>query len=536
MNRAARTYQLAKILTISQLRSRRSESGKSRIWDRPAFIMGADALAISLSWFVSFEILSLMPSTLDSSINTLARQVLAFLPLFVLALVLLAGIVFELNASSNFGSSDLVNWLPVSKSVYVAASASSVAWVYSPYLAVTTGVTLALAIQAQLVSAWIASFALSTILLLTGGFLIEILRASINRVYSVMSKRTGRATLVVRLALVIIVLIAFQAVFNPNLLFQLVNGFGGALNTAFFVPLVWPSLMVLAVIAGDVSRSIIFGSLSMLFVVLVFLIAVTVRSKYWSPSPAAIGFTSNHGYSPHYSRLGSFGFSGIEASILTKDFKGYVRQKELIPYLAMPFVLTAVLALQQFTGPSGGSHPQIPWMLAWFAGFVAIFLSSSSIGMEGKSFLNMYTMPLKPKEILLAKASSSLLLSLAGALLMTLVATVLSFQGLVFVLEMLLVGVMVSIQSVFLGLGFATRYSDFTVRPKPRYISPRGTFSAILIGTAALLITSAPILLLFESQPYLSLLISFISFTVVTILAYRYSLKGAGALMVEMKN
>lgn len=535
MNSPVRSYRLAKILLISQLRSSRSEAGKSRIWDRPAFILLVNALGISLAWLVTFEVLSVMPADLDSTVRTVSVQVLAFIPMFLLAMVLLAGIIFELNTSSRFASSDLVNWLPISKSEYVAASASSIAYIYSPYLFVAVGVTLALAIQTQHFLAWTVSFGLSAVALLTGGFLVEILRASINRVYSVMAKKTGRATLILRLALIIIMLVAFQVAFNPNFLFTVMSSVVGTLDAAFFVPVIWPSLAILGVIAGNMVTSIVYVSLTLVFVILLFFAAVSIRTKYWSPSLASVSLASKRGYAPRYSRLGRFGFSSAEASILSKDFKAYVRQKELIPFLALPFTLSAVLVLQQFTISSNTGNMDFSWLAAWLAAFSAIFVSASSIGIEGRNFSSMYVMPLQPKELVKAKASSSLTLAIGGALLMSLISAAftgfnprLSFQ--VFFLTIL-----GATQSVFVGLYFAVRHSDFTVRPKPRYISSWGTLKAALSGTGLVALLIAPMLLMFQSQPYESVLISSLVFLLTSILSYRYALKGASTLMREMR-
>jgi len=56
----------------------------------------------------------------------------------------------------------------------------------------------------------------------------------------------------------------------------------------------------------------------------------------------------------------------------------------------------------------------------------------------------------------------------------------------------------------------------------------------MIVGTVALVATSSPIMLLYESQPLFSLLISAVMFSVISVVAYRYSLKGAKTVMAEM--
>ena len=145
-------------------------------------------------------------------------------------------------------------------------------------------------------------------------------------------------------------------------------------------------------------------------------------------------------------------------------------------------------------------------------------------------------MPLAPKELIRAKAFTSLILSLAGALALSIVAAVFFEPTVAFLFKVLATSVLTSIQSVFMGLNFATRYSDFAERPRPRYITPGGMLKAMLAGIAAVVITSLPVLLFFESQPYLSFMLSVVLFSSITAAAYRYSLKGAQSLTMEMKN
>lgn len=532
MNPASRTYQLAKILIISELRTSRSKNGKKRAWERPSFILAADALAFGLSWFIAFEILSVLPSDIASLVGPLSQQLLAFLPIFALVMILLAGIMFELNASSRFASSDLVNWLPLSKTEYVSASAVSTSYVYSPYLFAAEGVALGLALFSGIFIGWIASSLLAVLSLFTGGLLIEILRASINRVYSAMSKKTGKGTLVVRLVLIILVIVAFQALVNPNLLFSLMGNVVGALNASFFVPLVWPSLTVLSVLSGDFVQAASFGVLSCAFFATIFFLSVITRSRYWSPTPSSVSFAGKGGYVPKSSKLAILGFSNSEASIISKDFKAYFRKKELVSILALPFVFAAVLGIQKVSLSS--SVDTVAWLAAWFSSFAAVYISAVSIGVEGKTLLNLYLVPLQTRDLVRSKAATSLVLSLIGALTMSLVASLLFGANLISFSKLLLITVLLATQSVFIGLCFATRDSDFVERPRPRYITMWGMLKAMIVGFIALAATAAPMLVLFGSQPSLSVLLSLIMFSVITAVAYRYALKGAEALLREL--
>lgn len=530
----SRTYELTRVLVISQLRANRSKSGSSRFWERPSFILFADVLALSLSWFVTFEILSVLPQAeFASLVDTVSQQALAFIPMIVLVIVLLVGIMFELNASSRFASSDTVNWLPISRSEYVIASAISVGYNYSPYFCIAEGVGLALAMETGLFLAWSVSFGLSILSLFAGGLLVEVLRASINRVYSVMSKKTGRATLVVRLVLIIVIIVSFQAVFNPNLLFSVMNLFVGVLDASFFVPIVWPSLAIFSLIGGEVLRTMVFVGLTGVFIALLFIIAVLVRSRYWSPVQVGLSFGNGHSYVPHMSRFQALGMSPQESSIVSKDLRAYVRKKELVAFLAMPFVFTALLALQKMTLSSDTST--ISWLVVWFVGFATLLVSASSIGTEGKSIVNLYVAPIDPKQLVRAKATFVLILSIAGALLMSIVGGILFVGSLEFFAKVLVLTVPVSVQSVFIGLFFATRNSDFVDRPRPRYISTWGMLKTMIVGLAGLAATSLPVLFYFNSNPIFSVVMTLGVFIVISFVAYRYTIKGARELLAEMR-
>ena len=72
-----------------------------------------------------------LPASQSAPLVTAIVEVLVFVPALVPSVVLVAGVLFELSASSKFSSSDSNNWLPVTQAEYVLASTNTETYTYS---------------------------------------------------------------------------------------------------------------------------------------------------------------------------------------------------------------------------------------------------------------------------------------------------------------------------------------------------------------------------------------------------------------------
>ena len=221
---------------------------------------------------------------LYTSAVTALKEALIFVPVFVPGMVLIAGLLFELNTSSKFSASDTVNWLPITQAEYVMASSLSVAYNYSIPVAIVIGLTLFPCSGLGLGWLWVGVALMSVFTLFTGGILVEILRATINRVSSLVMRRARRGALLFRLVLMAVIVLAFEAVFNPTLLIVVLSGLSGTFSVFIFVPLFWGSVAVESITAGEPLRVLLFSVGTVAFTGALVWVATKVRSRYWAPA------------------------------------------------------------------------------------------------------------------------------------------------------------------------------------------------------------------------------------------------------------
>ncbi|HUK75070.1 MAG TPA: hypothetical protein VLU99_04695, partial [Nitrososphaerales archaeon] len=206
-----------------------------------------------------------LPPAQAAPLISAVKESLVFVPALVPSIVLVAGVLFELSASSKFASSDSINWLPVTQAEYVAASTVSVAYAYSVVPSVIMGVTLGPAVRLGYGGTWVEMLLLSCVSLFYGGAIVEILRAAINRVSNVVMGRARRGALVLRLAATIGMILAVEVIFNFVFLIDLVGTFTSALNAVAFLPVLWASLAVRASLVGDTAQNALYSAATVLF-------------------------------------------------------------------------------------------------------------------------------------------------------------------------------------------------------------------------------------------------------------------------------
>jgi hypothetical protein len=238
-------YQLTKVLTYSQLRATRSMRGSLDFLRRPSGILLVDAAAFVGVFVIAQRLAPFFTATsLTSTSSPLAAQVMVDLPVFLMFLVMLSGLLWELSYSFSFTSTDMINHLPITAAEYVLASSVSLAFSYSLYAAIGLGAALGLALQSGLLDAWIMTVLMSLAAMLIGALGIEAVRAFTNRASSLLYKRGGRPAMLLRLVVLIAVLVFFQLIFNPTIMLSLLGSIAGGVQGALYFPLVWPSLAV----------------------------------------------------------------------------------------------------------------------------------------------------------------------------------------------------------------------------------------------------------------------------------------------------
>lgn len=481
-----RARRLAKVLVISQLRSGRSGSDPTSFLGRPSLILVIDAVLFAVPLFVGEAgVLSAGSGILP--LATLVTAFLPFVPLIAVAAVLVAGVMFELTATAKFSGSDAVNWLPLTPREYVAASSGAIAYAYSPAIALFLGITLPFAAATGLLGAWLLATFLAMVSLLEGAFLVEMVRAATQRASSVSVGRRGHLTLALRAVLLIVVILAFQLAFNPVFLFGLLQRFSALGLVVAVVPFFWATEALRLWTAGQPMLGVGFALATVGFTALLLAGAAQLRVRYWMASATEIRLEA-HEYAVGHPILRGLGLTPPESALVSKDLRGYVRRRELLPLLVVPVVL---LVLVMIEGSALGGLGAIIWV-AWVAGFFALLLAVTSVGQERRSLQSLFAYPISARSILRAKAFSVLIPSLIAAVGMA------GIIGLLFRLTLPTVAAIVLLTAggavvlTLWGLVFAARFSDFQDRPRPQYLRPSAMLGATGSGMVLLFAIVVP--------------------------------------------
>jgi Membrane protein of 12 TMs len=557
MTRLDRAYSIALILTKSQLRAGRGGRGGGSFFRNPSMLAVVDGVcfvACALIGYAAMGIVLSLPTSQEAPAIAAIEESLVFVPALVPSIVLVAGILFELSATSKFASSDSINWLPVTQVEYVVGSTLSVAYAYSLVPSVIMGLTLGPASRLGHGGTWVEMLLLSCVSLFYGGAIVEILRAAINRVSTVVMSRARRGALVLRLAATIGVILVVEVIFNFVFLIDLVGSFTSALSAVAFLPVLWASLAVRSSLVGDAAQNALYAAATVLFSAGMLWAAVKVRALYWSPTPSQVTVAAGE-YTPTMGAplfFSLFGLGAAEATLVRKDLKGLTRRRELLSYFAIPFVLAIVFIFQIFFNPALGSGsggaaqgPSVTDQLpVWFVGgLFGLIISSISFGQEQRSAPLLYSLPLTAKQVLRAKVFTSMLLAMLATLCIFVVVDVISRPPPAVALENLVVAVAITAQEVCIGTAFGARYPDFQERPRPRFVDPVGIIAMVVVGMTVLIVTALPSILseALSSSPGVEsqvepLFLASVAFAVaVTGLSYSWAGRETKKLFVEFE-
>jgi hypothetical protein len=488
---------LAGTLVSSQLRSGRSSSDPKSFFGRPELIAVIDVVLFLGALGLADGAVG-ASSLSTAQLAAFADGVLPFLPLVAAGVVLVAGVMFELTTTAKFAASDAANWLPITPTEYVSASASAIAYTYSPAVAITLGGLLPFAFFGGILPLYAVTVVFSVVALFEGAVLVEMVRSGTQRASSVAAGRRGQVVLVARAIVLILVILLLQLAFNPVFLFGLAQRLSVVGFVTALIPFFWSTEALSLWATGFVALGVAFAVGQLLFVAALVYFAAELRERYWVPSPVEVRLEA-HRYAARNPILALFGLTAPESALVSKDLKGLVRRREMLPTLVVPIVLVILVLVE---GAAFGEFTSVVWV-GWVAGFFALLISGTSIGQERKAIQSLYAYPISSGTLVRAKAAYVLVPSLVVAVSMSLVVGISFRLPAGDLLGVVLLIVAVSVVLTFWGLVFASRFSDFQDRPRPQFMRPGGMLAAtgtgmvllfgILVpGTLALLVPSSP--------------------------------------------
>ena len=481
-----RVRRLGSVLVASQLRSGRSSSDPKSVFGQPALIGVIDVVVFLIAFGLAELALGSVPIP-PSVLASVVRAVLPYIPLIAVAAVLVAGVMFELTSTAKFSGSDSANWLPLTPEEYVAASSAAVAYTYSPAIAFFLGAILPFALVTGTFPAWIAALALSVVSLFEGAFVVEMVRSVTQRMSAVAAGRRGQVTLVLRAVLIVIIILSFQFAFNPVFLFGILQHSAAIDLVTEVVPLFWSTQALTEWLAGAPALGLAFAGAEVGFVALLLVAAARLRQRFWVVTAGEVRLAPVR-YASGHPVLRAFGLSPTEAAVVSKDLRGYVRRRELLPLLVIPVVLIIIVLVE---GAAFGGLGLIVW-IGWVSGFFALLLATTSVGQERRALQSLFAFPLTARDLLRAKIAGVLVPALVAATGTSVAVGLLFGLSALGVVGVVLLNAALSIVLGLWGLVFAGRYSDFQDRPRPQYLRPAAMLGAMGSGMFLLLVIVVP--------------------------------------------
>jgi len=531
------------VLTKSQIRGYQHHKLPARVTGNPQIILVLDIALFSLLAFVSYFMLSRIPTdTIHMTLTGMEAEALTGIPLATASSVILFGIGAEVSQPIQAANTDLVSWLPVSPSEYAAASTMSLSYTYSFLPAFFLGLTFGPAVELGLIGSWLAAAIMSVISLAIGASVVDLLRTFANRISRSFYRNSGQSGIFLRLALTIAVLVFFEALFSGRIIVYLFQSITQAVEAAWFLPVVWPSLTAIEVHEGRTSAALIFGVLSLAFALVLFSFDAICRGRYWTPVPFSVRLATKPNVLSRIG-IGLPGLGSVEAAILRKDLRSLVRRQEMARFLALPilFIVSMGVSLIPLSGTYFPERPQllatVPLYLIPIAAVCGL-ISMTSIGQEGSAVVNLYLAPIEPRRLLKPKLILTILVGLVFSLALLAVMgefiRVISGHGVV----LFMLATITVLDESALGLYFGARFADFRETIRSRYVSVWGSVFGSLIGTVLVIFTAAPVLLsilLVGTIKYQYVILTYVVGVLVFALVWKLAERQAELLLRNMR-
>ena len=504
----------AKILMLSRLRNTRRSFLSNSITNRPILIalIGSIMFAAGAGFGTATVAFLRDAGASPVDIGQIVETIFGGIPIFLIGFFFTMGLLWELNASSESESADSINWLPISPSEYVFASALSTTYTYSPLVLVTIGYSMPIGILTGNTSALLVLVVASVVAAFIGSVTIEILRSLLARASTAFNKVAGRSMIILRILGVILILLFTQTLFSGFLIIRIINTVSSTNAATILVPLLWPTISITSILRSNTLSSVFFLTLSLGFLAALASTALALRSKFWVSTPPSFHF-SNKVTISGVSRLRKIGVSVVSLALVRREIRSATRRKEVVRLMAIPIILPVMISFPAIFSPAPTTGAQSslisPLFLAvpllFGVGLGTLFLGMTSIGQEGKRLWNLSSLPIEAGMIVTSKVLFTSLISTIG-LVLGLGLTVFFFQVSVLdALTFIAVGITLVLAEAGLGVAIGSRYPDFSDGPRPRFVTIIGSIIGAFLGVVLMLLMSLPLLFLLLARVFLLL-------------------------------
>ena len=548
-------FKFAKVLMISRLRSTRRSIVSRSITSRPILIglIGIVLFVAALFFgYLTTVFLSSGGAPLNGPVaHQLVVTIFGGIPLFLVGFYFTMGLLWEVNASTEAESTDAINWLPITPGEYVAASALSTGYTYSPLLMVAFGYALPIGILTGNLAGFLVLVPIALLSTSVGSVSVEILRSALASASTAFNKLGGRITVIMRILGIILILLVTQLLFSGVFLIQIISSLVGSAAAASFVPVFWPTLAITKLLQSDFLGSAGFLGLSIALFLSLSYVALSLRAKYWAVTPGAIHFAGAGSVSGP-SWLGYLGLSSPSIAMLKREVRSATRRKEVVRLMAIPIIMPIMISFPAIfsPAPSSTSGPAqidpiflvIPFLFG--IGLGSLFLGMTSIGQEGRRLWNISALPVSASMLVKSKLLFTSLVSSIGLGLGAVVSALLLHASIFVILGFLGLGLVVILAEAGLGIAIGSRFPDFSDGPRPRFVTVLGSIIGAVLGIVEMAIMALPIILSFILRTFLSILMPLqfvlaLSGAVAGLLAwiaYSMSIKPVDSILSELPN
>ena len=483
-----------------------------------------------------------------------ARSLFLSFPTLVLIFSLVFTMMGQIQRMGVRASLQSPYWLPITWEEHTLASAlanligfplvflillSSAIATVSVYLEQVPLATLA--IFALLASAFIASTT------------TEIFRILQVRLIGAVYKSTGKAAVWVRFLGSMIFLVVFYVVWfaftSGTGSIALIKSVAGAQQAVWFVPYVWLGMVLAAFVSGLFVQTVIFSLASILFILVLFYVAVRLNTRFGLYEPPAI--TVSRGvYAPQVGFLGKLGFSSLEAAVMRKDFKAFTRRRELMYVFITPLVFI-LIPLMQYSGiygtpASGGSRLLLALILLVPGAIMAIMLGLMIIGQEGGSVWLFFSSPIKARSLVKCKYAFVIIFSFVVMLVCGVIGILVARPSPDIAMALLIESILLIFALAAVSLGAGIKGADFTEAPRPRMVRPLTVLVYMLLCLVLAMAIFSPLLLHEVTMEYIPIPVALpkislpvavsISASIALVVAfvfYRIALKNAEEFLIK---
>jgi hypothetical protein len=470
-----------------------------------ALYIGACGIGALIGWLGGNFYTGLSGLAIQDTILDGAKSLFISLPTISLLYGLVLTQITQFQRVGAKVSIQPIYWFPISWQEHTLASIIS-NMLGTPMIVtalICSGV-LAASLFLELVPLAILTTIALFISLLLASVTTEVFKTLNIRLSGAMTKMAGRAAIWLRLlgsiGTMVVFYIIYFSIYSSTTPLTLFGTVAGGQQALWFIPYVWPGIALSSFASSLWVETAVFLLSSTAFICAVFLAATRLNMRFGMYEMPSIKLSYGE-YSPKVGFLGKLGFSPVEAAIMRKDFKSFIRRHELLYIFIFPIIFMVMPIFTTMRMEAGAGNPMpaafpsflFVYMTVFPGTLLAVIIGSIITGSEGESVWYLYSSPVSAKCLFRAKYGFVLLFSLT----ITLACAVIS--GLLFVpsLQMALLG---SFESVFLVVSLTTISISFGVRgadfrelfPRSRMIRPKWSIINFIICVLAGLAVIAP--------------------------------------------